>query len=262
MDQEYKVQKRKKVDWFTPKYLHGSTLYGVSTYFDDDRRGIQKIDLEKLEMEELYISEDTKIDFIINEEGEIVIARHLASNETCYDRYEKGALQSMVKTKSSTPVLYDDRGLFYLEYGDEGERARLILWDGAASYIISEIETEDIYSWEFRDGYAGNIIIKDSFFVTIYSKKQNPFEDNKIGFPYLLAGRLKTGKTKRVDIEKWRRTEADMERFGEAFDGIYYEDGQIVCFFFSNKAGEMRTQVFQIEGDELKTINQPYREDK
>lgn len=38
-----------------------------------------------------------------------------------------------------------------------------------------------------------------------------------------------------------------MSRFGETFSGIYYEDGVVVDYFFSNKAGMLQTKTMDLK---------------
>lgn len=113
-----------------------------------------------------------------------------------------------------------------------------MFWDGMDIQMIEEIEIDDMNEWIFFNGLPGNIIIEEDFFVSIHTFTEEP---------YLLIHSFDSKQDTHIVLKKWTFTEADMERYGETFSGIYYEDGQIINYFFSNKAGMLQTQTIVIK---------------
>ena len=133
---------------------------------------------------------------------------------------------------------YDDRGIFYLEE-DTDSYWNLMLWDGEDIRRIDKVEIDDMDAWIFFNGLPGNIIIEENFFVSIHTFTEEP---------YALVHDFDSKKDTHIPLKKWDFTEADMERFGETFSGIYYENGQMIYYFFSDTAGLLQTQTVDIKG--------------
>lgn len=64
--------------------------------------------------------------------------------------------------------------------------------------------------------------------------------------PYILIQKIGSKKYKKTLLKTWNFTEADMERNGETFSGIYYNNGKIINYFFSKTFGMLQTQVIDI----------------
>lgn len=112
-----------------------------------------------------------------------------------------------------------------------------MLWDGKDIRMIEKVKIDDIDTWIFSNGLPGNIMIEEDFFVSIHTAAEEP---------YLLIHSFDSKEYTHIALKKWPFTEADMWRYGETFSGIYYEDGQIINYFFSNKAGMLQTQTIDI----------------
>ena len=202
--------------FFSSKYLHNNLLYGFNYSSTSELSAIKSINLDSLEFEEIYLYETPRnIDFIIGSNGKIIIAEYLEGSITQYSEYIDGVLTPIFETKPSTPILYDSRGIFYLEFKNTTSERNLMLWNGNESIKISSIRDDDMNPWVFRFGDSGNIIILDDFFISIHYSIHYGAED-----PYLLIQGLNSSNSKRVPLKKWDFTEADIERNGETFAGI------------------------------------------
>ncbi|MDL2301949.1 hypothetical protein LJC58_06305 [Lachnospiraceae bacterium OttesenSCG-928-D06] len=236
-DSGLEIKSRKEVEPFYPQYIYGKLLYGHSN--STDQTIIKTIDLETLEENNIYLSDLKKRpDFIINDKNEMIITEHPEKNKTLYLKINDDLLTPVLETDNSMLVLYDNRGLFYLEEVNPESQWNLMLWDGTDIQMIEEIKTDDMNEWAFANGLSGNIIIENDFFVSVHTWAEEP---------YLLIHSFDSKETKRIGLENWFFTEADMERYGETFSGIYYENGQIINYFFSNEAGVLLTQTVDIE---------------
>lgn len=234
---EFKIQNRKEIDRISPEYIYANTLYGYSV--SSKNRMLTAINLDSLEENDIYSCEIERLfRFIMNENGEIIIAKDSNPSQTIYFKCEEDSLLPILETESSFPVFYDSRGIFYLEKGDSISQINLMLWDGNDSRIVGDIKTDDMNEWSFTSGIAGNIIIDDKFFVSIHINTDDP---------YLLIQQFDSHEYKKIPLEKWAFTEADIERYGETFSGIYYEDGKIINYFFSDEAGGLKTQILDIK---------------
>jgi len=230
------IQSRKDIEFFSPRYVCGNLLYGYSN--STEYTTIKTINLESLEIKNIYSSAlEKRLDFIINNNEDIIISKSSDKMTTCYFKYDKGLLTPLTETKNSALLFYDSRGLFYLEESNTNSQWNLICWDGNNSRMIGEIKTDDMDEWIFNNGFPGNIIIEDEFFASIHTIAEDP---------YVLIQRFDSKESKRISLKKWPFTEADMGRFGETFSGIHYENGQIVNYFFSNKAGMLQTQTLDL----------------
>jgi hypothetical protein len=190
------------------------------------------------------------MDFIISTSGKIIIKEADFEKEVAtYFECNDGLLLPILTTKNSEPISYDSRGLFYLEFDNIVSEKNLMLWDGRVSKKISAMETHDMSRENFWDGLSGDIIILSEFFISIHSLAEEP---------YLLIQQFNSNDSTKIPLKKWKFTEADMGRFGETFDGICYEDGKIINYFFSKKAGMLQTQVIDIKeftGEDIRNEN-------
>ncbi|WP_349944216.1 hypothetical protein ABFV83_12355 [Lacrimispora sp. BS-2] len=234
---EFKIQNRKEINLISPEYIYANVLYGYT--ISSGYRTLTAIKLDSLEEKDIYSCESDKLfRFIINENGEVIISENLDRAITRYFKYEEKTLFPIIETKPSIPVLYDSRGLFYLEESDSASQMNLMLWDGKSNQKVGNVKTDDMNEWSFSNGIFGNIVIDDKYFVSIHINTD---------VPYLLIQQFDSGENKRIPLEKWTFTEADMERYGETFSGVYYESGQIINYFFSNKKGTLQTQILDIK---------------
>ena len=235
-DSSFVIKSRRKLTSFIPQYISGKLLYGHSNSMEHTI--IKAIDLETLEVKDIYALElEKRPDFIINNKREMIICEHPGKDTTSYFKYNNEVLTPIFKTKNSILVSYDHRGLFYLEENTDSHW-NLMFWDGMDIQMIEEIEIDDMNEWIFFNGLPGNIIIEEDFFVSIHTFTEEP---------YLLIHSFDSKQDTHIVLKKWTFTEADMERYGETFSGIYYEDGQIINYFFSNKAGMLQTQTIVIK---------------
>jgi len=236
---DFSIFKRKEIDRFSPKYLYGDLLYGFSYPSGSKQITIKAINLDSLESEEIYSYENSKnVDFIVNVSGKVVIVENLEGGNTRYSEYKDGLLSSVLDTNSSSPILYDSRGLFYLEDNNTASEMNLMLWDGNKSNEIVVVKIDDMSDWLFMGGFSGNVIVFDEFFLSIHYAAEDP---------YLLVQQFNSKDSKKVLLKKWNTTEADIARNGETFSGIYYENGQIINYFFSDTESILQTQVLDIE---------------
>lgn len=236
-DSNLAIKNRKELTSFNLQYISGKLLYGHSNSIEHTI--IKTIDLETLEVNDIFELElEKRPDFIINNNREMIICEHPERDKTLYFKYDNESLALILESKNGILVCYDYRGLFYLEELNTDSQWNLMLWDGANIQMIKEIKTDDMNEWIFTNGLSGNIIIEDDFFVSIHTLAEDP---------YLLIHSFDSEEIKRIALEKWSFTEADMERYGETFSGYYYENGQIINYFFSKKAGILQTQVLVIK---------------
>ncbi len=234
---DFTIQNRKEIELSRPKYICGNLLYIYSN--STEYSIIKSINLDSLEENEIYSCKiEKQLGFIVNHEGEIIISQSFDEFKTIYFEYKGNLLIPIIETNSSIPVRYDSRGLFYLKDIDSKSHMNLMLWNGSNSQKIGAIKTDDMDRWIFLDGVQGNIIIRNDFFVSIHTMTENP---------YLLVQSFDSTDNKRISLKKWPFTEADIERYGETFSGIYYENGQIINYFFSDTAGLLQTQVLIIK---------------
>ena|GEM_PF-4003035 len=235
-DSNFIIKSRKEIESFSPRYVYGNLLYGYSN--STEYTTIKTINLDSLEVKNIYSSAlEKRLDFIINNNEDMIISKSSDRMTTCYFKYDKGLLTPLLETKNSALVFYDSRGLFYLEEKDVASQMSLMLWDGNHIRTIGEIKTDDMNEWLFTNGITGNIIVEDEFFASIHTIAEDP---------YVLIQRFDSKESKRISLKKWPFTEADIGRYGETFSGIYYENGQIINYFFSNKAGILQTQTLDI----------------
>jgi hypothetical protein len=231
------VKSRREFAAFSPQYICGTLLYGHSnsTEYSD----IIAIDLETLEATDICKLElEKRPNFIINNDNEIIICEHLERDKTLFSKLENEKGLPLFEAKNSVFVNYDDRGIFYLEE-DTDSYWNLMLWDGEDIRRIDKVEIDDMDAWIFFNGLPGNIIIEENFFVSIHTFTEEP---------YALVHDFDSKKDTHIPLKKWDFTEADMERFGETFSGIYYENGQMIYYFFSDTAGLLQTQTVDIKG--------------
>lgn len=236
-DMDFTIRKRKETELINPQYIYGNTLYGIA--IPGELRTLRAINLDSFEINDIYSCQDDQIfRFILNGNGELILSEYPDDMRTCYYKYEDGVFMPMIETKSSTPLLYDSRGLFYLEDSDSVTQMNLMLWDGYHSRVIGEVKIDDMNEWLFGNGLPGNIIIEKDFFASIHTLAEEPF---------VLIQPYDSKETKRISLKNWPFTEADMSRNGETFSGVYYDNGQLINYFFSNKAGKLQTQVLDLK---------------
>ena len=113
-----------------------------------------------------------------------------------------------------------------------------MLWDGTDIQPIEKVEIDDMDEWIFFNGLPGNIIVEENFFVSIHALTDEP---------YVSVHYFDSKKDMHIPLKKWNFSEADMERFGERFSGIYYENCQITNYYFSSKIGALQTQIIDIK---------------
>lgn len=235
-DSSFVVKDRKKLTIFNPQYISGKLLYGHTNSVD--RTIIKAIDLETLEVRDIYALElEKRPDFIINNNREMIVCEHPEIDKTLYFKYNNELLTPIFETKNSVLVSYDYRGVFYLEENTDSHW-NLMIWDGMDIHMIEKVKIDDMDEWIFSNGLPGNIIIEENFFVSIHTLPEEP---------YLLIHSFDSKQDTKIALKKWSFTEADMWRYGETFSGIYYENGQIINYFFSNKADMLQTQTIVIK---------------
>lgn len=236
-DSDLAVKNRREFAIFSPQYICGTLLYGHSNSIEYTI--IIAIDLETLEAKDICKLEPKKRPgFIINSDNEIIISEHPERDRTLFSKLENEKLNPFFEAKNSVFVNYDDREMYYLE--EETDSCwNLMLWDGEDVQWIDKVEIDDMDEWIFFNGLPGNIIIEENFFVSIHTLAEEP---------YVLVHDFDSRKDTHIPLKKWDFTEADMERFGETFSGIYYENGQIINYFFSDTAGLLQTQTVDIKG--------------
>ncbi len=234
---DFVVKSRKVFASFSPQYICGALLYGYSN--STEYLKIIAIDLETLEAKEICkLESEKRPGFIIRNNKEMIVREDLRKGKTAFSKWENGKLVPLFEAKTSVFVDYDDRGVFYLEE-DTDSYWNLMLWDGEDIQKIKKIGIDDMDNWIFFNGFPGNIIIEEEFFISIHTFTEEP---------YLSVQDFDSKNERRIPLRKWNFTEADMARFGETFSGVYYENGQIVYYFFSNKAGLLQTQTIDIKG--------------
>ena len=230
------VKSRKEFTTFIPQYLCGKLLYGHSNSTECTK--IIAIDLETLEVKDICELELAKRpNFIINSGKEIIVCEHPEKDKTLFFKFENERLIPIFDTKNSVLVSYDDRGLFYFEENTDSYW-NLMLWDGKDIQLIEKIEIDDMDEWIFFNGLPGNVIIEENFFVSIHTLTEEP---------YVLVHYFDSKENTYIPLGKWNFSEADIERFGETFSGIYYENNQIINYFFSDKIGALQTQIINIK---------------
>lgn len=230
------IENRKKITFFSPQYICGTLLYGHSN--SAEYTEITVIDLETLEAKVICELElEKRPDFIINSDKEMIVCEHSAKDKTLFFKFENERLTPIFDTRNSVFVRYDDRGLFYLEENTDSYW-NLMLWDGTNIQLIEKVEIDDMNEWIFFNGLPGNVIIAENFYVSIHTLAEEP---------YVLVHYFDSKNDTQFPLRKWNFSEADMERFGESFSGIYYENCQITNYFFSSKIGELQTQIIDIK---------------
>lgn len=236
-DSDLAVKNRREFAIFSPQYICGTLLYGHSNSIEYTK--IIAIDLETLEAKDICkLEPEKRPGFIINSDNEIIISEHPERDRTLFSKLENEKLNPFFEAKNSVFVNYDDREMYYLE--EETDSCwNLMLWDGEDVQWIDKVEIDDMDEWIFFNGLPGNIIIEENFFVSIHTLAEEP---------YVLVHDFDSRKDTHIPLKKWDFTEADMERFGETFSGIYYENGQIINYFFSDTAGLLQTQTVDIKG--------------
>lgn len=236
-DSDLAVKNRREFAIFSPQYICGTLLYGHSNSIEYTK--IIAIDLETLEAKDICkLEPEKRPGFIINSDNEIIISEHPERDKTLFSKLENEKLNPFFEAKNSVFVNYDDREMYYLE--EETDSCwNLMLWDGEDVQWIDKVEIDDMDEWIFFNGLPGNIIIEENFFVSIHTLAEEP---------YVLVHDFDSRKDTHIPLKKWDFTEADMERFGETFSGIYYENGQIINYFFSDTAGLLQTQTVDIKG--------------
>lgn len=231
------IENRRRIPFFNPQYICGNILYGHNNLTEHTK--IIAIDLETLEIKDICELEQAKRpNFIINSNKEIIVCEHPEKDKTLYFKFENKELEPIFATKNSVLVSYDNRGLFYLEEGMDSEW-NLMLWDGTDIQLIEKVKTDDMNEWIFFNGLPGNVMIEADFFVSIHTLAEEP---------YVLVHYFDSKKDTHIPLKKWNFSEADMERFGETFSGICYENGQMIYYFFSDTAGLLQTQTVDIKG--------------
>ena len=236
-DSDLAVKNRREFAIFSPQYICGTLLYGHSNSIEYTK--IIAIDLETLEAKDICkLEPEKRPGFIINSDNEIIISEHPERDRTLFSKLENEKLNPFFEAKNSVFVNYDDREMYYLE--EETDSCwNLMLWDGEDVQWIDKVEIDDMDEWIFFNGLPGNIIIEENFFVSIHTLAEEP---------YVLVHDFDSRKDTYIPLKKWDFTEADMERFGKTFSGIYYENGQIINYFFSDTAGLLQTQTVDIKG--------------
>lgn len=236
---------------FNPTYIYGDYLYGNSYIYGygnhTSEENIISIDLNTLDIKEIYSYARKgmgEIDFIIGSDGKIIVYEINAErNKTNYFEYANEVFIPILETKLSEPICLDSRGLFYLETDDDffidsTSKADLMLWNGSSSETLTAIQTDDMNGWLFTNGVPGNIIITHNYIASIHELSEEP---------YVLIQTIGTQHSNKKPLKKWDFTEADIARNGETFSGIYYENGEIINYFFSDTAKMLQTQVITIE---------------
>ena len=233
---DLEIENRRKITFFSPRYICGTLLYGHNN--STEYTEVIMIDLETLEAKVICELElEKRPDFIINSDKEMIVCEHPEKGKTLFFKFENERATPIFDAKNSVLVRYDDRGLFYLEE-DTDSYWNLMLWDGTDIQLIEKVEIDDMDEWIFYNGLPGNVIIEEDLFVTIHTLAEEP---------YVSVHYFDPKEDIHIPLRKWEFSEADMERFGETFSGIYYENGQITDYFFSNKIGALQTQTIDIK---------------
>ena len=233
---DLEIENRRKITFFNPQYICGTLLYGHNNSTEYTK--IIAIDLETLEEKEICELELIKRpNFMINSNKEIIVCEHPEKDKTLFFKFENERLTPIFDAKNSVLVSYNDRGLFYLEENTDSYW-NLMLWDGTDIQPIEKVEIDDMDEWIFFNGLPGNIIVEENFFVSIHTLTDEP---------YVSVHYFDSKKDMHIPLKKWNFSEADMERFGERFSGIYYENCQITNYYFSSKIGALQTQIIDIK---------------
>ncbi len=246
-DREFKLIKEMQFELksFSPDYRYNNWLYGASQDAES-RWGITKVNLDTLETETISLdSEHAPYGICRNYDGAIMFAVSSGDVGAEYFQYKNQTLTPLFQTAGWGGLLHCDyRGLFYLEgpeelWDGEGEReAELKLWDGHNASVIATIETADIDEWLFRDLLGGSIIIEDDFFISIHDNYRSP---------YLLIHSFDSSEPERIELKEWNFTESDMDRNGDTYYGIFYDNGSLIRYFYSKKAGGLETEIIKIK---------------
>jgi len=234
---DFTVSNRKKVDIY-PKYIYNNWLYGYVGQENLDCESIIRINLEDFSEQTIYSYKETEdIYFEMNEMGEIIIYEMDSDQKTTqYYTIQENTLTPVFKTGYSMAVGYNKNGLFYLEKSTGSEDLLdLKCWDGTEQREVSKIKTDDRHST-----FVG-LDIQGDYIVTFHRKTDEP---------YVLVESVDGKVKKKVMMQKWEFTEADMNRFGETetFDGLFYdhEEGNYVEFFYSQHKGMLQTKVIDL----------------
>ena len=113
-----------------------------------------------------------------------------------------------------------------------------MLWNGTDIQLIEKVKIDDMSEWMFFNGLPGNVMIEEDFFASIHTLAEEP---------YVLVHYFESKDDSFIPLKKWNFSEADMERFGKCFSGIYYDNCQITNYFFSSKIGALQTQIIDIK---------------
>lgn len=241
------INKQREIGNFTPKYICGNMLYGDEYSESFDNRLIRSINLDNLKTEDIYSYGgnvgESQSDFIIDSSGNVIVYKiNDERNKTFYYQCDNGKLKPILETKLSVPIYYDIRGLFYLEtdgsfYSGQTSEANLMLWNGSSIQKVAKIKTVDMNGELFANGIPGNVMVYNDNIISIHQSAKEP---------YVLVQKINSSECKKKLLKTWNFTEADMERNGETFSGIYFENGRITNYFYSETAGMLQTQVIDI----------------
>ena len=237
-NQDFTVSKRKVMDKVRiyPQYIYDNWLYSYAWQENSDRESIIRINLEDLSEQTIYSYKIMEaVCFEMNEMGEIIIYKMDSDQKTTqYYTIRENTLIPVFKTGDSMAVGYNKNGLFYLEESSESEDVwDLKCWDGTVQREVSKVKTDDRHSV-----FAG-LDIQGDYIVTFHRNTEEP---------YVLVESIDGKVKKKVMMQKWEFTDADMDRFGETFSGLLYdhEEGNYVEFFYSKHKGMLQTKVIDL----------------
>jgi len=232
---DFAVSKRKKVDIY-PQYIYNDWLYGYAWQENSEGESIIRINLGDFSEQTIYSYKIMEaVCFEMNEMGEIIIYEMDSDQKTTqYYTIQENTLTPVFKTGYSMAVGYNKNGLFYLEKSTGSEDLLdLKCWDGTEQREVSKIKTDDRLSV-----FAG-VDIQGDYIVTFHRNTDEP---------YVLVESIDGKVKKKVMMQKWEFTDADMDRFGETFSGLLYdhEEGNYVEFFYSKHKGMLQTKVIDL----------------